>query len=1568
MKFLKSFILLFLLFFAVKTVHAKTEILHQGTGNYEITLYNDSKISDIENILGSPKLTTASAFGGSAYSFYTDDYNNFLYVETLNDGTIASYITFQEGYETPSYSYGDSYPYSGGSVLSGYLLNDGGSVIGGAYYNRYLENISSSELLKIYNNNFSKSDGYKKGLSKHAVLIFNALQAQDGKTARITFDDAIYDLAASYEKNGGDLRTVINETNERWAFGLQENIRYNGSSLYTMNPLFLARFGTNNTAKSEYPIAIFYYDETKSMVWAFSITQALKEKITEGNLGLTLLNKDDLLVEQNILYLTESLSKDLSEQEIISKISQFSQDGNLYQRNSNDQNYYGVLVDHGGVCAGYSDTLKYLSNINGVFCTTITSPTQNHAFNLCYTSDEWSYYDNQKKLTTPLNAATAYSQLDALAFKNLTYMKSMGYIFDSYAWDKGSTLEAFPEGVTKDFSSKMHVYYDETYTYYIKNVYEKNNGDYEWHSYIIREDRAKGVEKVLAETPYYTRSSIGLVKDKDILYYVDLNYNLSSMDTNGQNKKSLVSRSKNKKIQAVFTREGSLYYSLLNDTTKEAEIIKYQELSGWPELKLYTLDHTKYAYDLAYLEGENSISIIKAIGLNNELPKGRIYIPETINDKPVVGIGDSAFDASSNTQAFTGEITLPKYLKYIGKSAFAHNEKITKINFNDSLVSIGQSAFYKMSGLKGAITIPDSVKTISDLAFAYTTNIEEFSFGENVKMITRSILEGAINLKKVTLGNKVVAIGSDAFTDCVNLSSITIPSTTTHIYSDAFTNTENLKTIILQAKNIESMNFLDTAADIYLHGSSKTGVYAKTNDIAFIDLDHLEGKITLSKEKLTVDLGSEPIALTYKVTPSVYELDYYTWSSDNESVAKVDEEGIVTFTGVGSTMIRLTGDNGLSVSLVVTVNRVNITDFYLSQSTIWLSPGETKQLESLILPEEVASTQTINWYTNDSTIASVSSSGLVTAKEKGTTTITARLTTGLEKEITVEVKDTYVPRSVIKKEYLPGEIASEYHVKNNLNESETVMNLTSTNPSVAKIRDNKLQIVGGGLTILKGTAKTSDVYQVLYVAYPVTRNDGTTQYVGDMDNNSVFDLEDFKLLKEKIGSTNYNDLLIGDLTGDKKIDEEDLQLFAEIILNHTLTLDVDYPDITIKSVFPRTFLSYDAADDVHFKKTTLTVSYENTTGFYDIPVTWESSNPEVASVNNVGEVTYHKEGETIITAKLDEEHTDSIHFYLTDETMSFEKNVYRVKVGSTITPKVTAPYTNRTNSSVTTYSKDPTIASYKNNQITGLKPGTTTITYHMDNYAVTSIVIVEEEKEEVVEEKPITSVYFKETELSLLENEVYYVTPEFNPYDTTMDTTLSFVSSNEKVATITNDGKITAIKEGSTTITASTANGKTATITVTVKKKKKPIEDINVTPMNVTLKIGETKQITTTFVPEDTTEDKTLTYQSNNESIASVSKDGLISAHQKGTTSITVTTKTGIKKEITVTVLGQEENYLLGDMNYSGKIELADFILGLRYYLGTYNNGEGMMDVYDMNGNGKKELGDAILILREYLY
>ncbi len=64
-------------------------LISVGTGNYYIEVTTTTTIDDIKKVLGEPKLTTPSAFGGEAYAFYTDDdYSNYLYIETVEDGKI----------------------------------------------------------------------------------------------------------------------------------------------------------------------------------------------------------------------------------------------------------------------------------------------------------------------------------------------------------------------------------------------------------------------------------------------------------------------------------------------------------------------------------------------------------------------------------------------------------------------------------------------------------------------------------------------------------------------------------------------------------------------------------------------------------------------------------------------------------------------------------------------------------------------------------------------------------------------------------------------------------------------------------------------------------------------------------------------------------------------------------------------------------------------------------------------------------------------------------------------------------------------------------------------------------------------------------------------------------------------------------------------------------------------------------------------------------------------------------------------------------------------------------------
>ena len=104
------------------------------------------------------RLETDSLFGGKAYSFYYGDYfDDYLYIETIADGTIFSYGSVDPSYKTNTYSFGDDYPYTERNALYGCLLSDGGTIIGGVYYNKsvYL-NGSSKKIIAAYRERFEE--------------------------------------------------------------------------------------------------------------------------------------------------------------------------------------------------------------------------------------------------------------------------------------------------------------------------------------------------------------------------------------------------------------------------------------------------------------------------------------------------------------------------------------------------------------------------------------------------------------------------------------------------------------------------------------------------------------------------------------------------------------------------------------------------------------------------------------------------------------------------------------------------------------------------------------------------------------------------------------------------------------------------------------------------------------------------------------------------------------------------------------------------------------------------------------------------------------------------------------------------------------------------------------------------------------------------------------------------------------------------------------------------------------------------------------------------------------------
>lgn len=128
------------------------------------------------------------------------------------------------------------------------------------------------------------------------------------------------------------------------------------------------------------------------------------------------------------------------------------------------------------------------------------------------------------------------------------------------------------------------------------------------------------------------------------------------------------------------------------------------------------------------------------------------------------------------------------------------------------------------------------------------------------------------------------------------------------------------------------------------------------------------------------------------------------------------------------------------------------------------------------------------------------------------------------------------------------------------------------------------------------------------------------------------------------------------------------------------------------------------------------------------------------------------------------------------------------------------------------------------------------------------------------------------------------------------DKTLTYTSNNEPVATVDDSGLITAVKAGDATITVkSNDNTKaTAKVSVTVEEAVVNVTGVTLDATTATMNVDDTKQLSSTVAPSNAT-DKTVTYASKAQGVASVDNKGLITAKAAGTAQIVATTKDGAK-------------------------------------------------------------------------
>lgn len=648
-------------------------------------------------------------------------------------------------------------------------------------------------------------------------------------------------------------------------------------------------------------------------------------------------------------------------------------------------------------------------------------------------------------------------------------------------------------------------------------------------------------------------------------------------------------------------------------------------------------------------------------------------------------------------------------------------------------------------------------------------------------------------------------------------------------------------------------------------------------------------KITL-KDSATVDLGSS-ITLSATVSPSYATDKKLTWSSSDTSIATVSSSGVVTAKKVGAVKITCKNRDG-SASDTCTVKVIKpTTGISLSITSKTLKKGGKVTLKATVTPSDATDKKVI-WTSSNTKVAKVSTDGVVTAVAGGTCTVKVKSSGGQAAacKITVTEKATGISINETVKTMYVGQvdkISATVLPKTATNRKVT---WSSSNTAVAKIAsDGTITAVKKGTVTI--TAKSADggfkASCRLTVGAKVAVK-GIT-----LDKSS---------LKLKVGSTfqflgnvtpsNASEKRIKWSTSDKSVATisstgvvKGIKAGKAVIT--ATTYDGNYSvkcKITVVQPVTGVKLSASSKKIALGKTVTLTASVTPSNAT-NKKVTWSSDNTGVATVTANGVVTAKKAGTAVISAKTADGGFVAIcKITVYVPVMDVDVSVTKLDVPKGQTRVVTAVVapSNATNKKVTWTSSDPNIAKIDSNgKITGVSKGTVVIVCKTDDggYRASCEVNVIQLAEKVK---------LDAVQLNLQAGKYKTVVATLSPSSTSYNS-VKWTSSDKSVAEVSSKGVIKAVKAGTATITATSADGNAkASCKVIVTQ---PATGVTV-DKEATVKIGKTVRLKAKVLPADVTNSK-VTWISSDTDKATVTADGVVKGISQGYVTITVRTADG---------------------------------------------------------------------------
>lgn len=677
-------------------------------------------------------------------------------------------------------------------------------------------------------------------------------------------------------------------------------------------------------------------------------------------------------------------------------------------------------------------------------------------------------------------------------------------------------------------------------------------------------------------------------------------------------------------------------------------------------------------------------------------------------------------------------------------------------------------------------------------------------------------------------------------------------------------------------------------------------------------------KVTVRQQVTSVEVTPSATVYTGKtlklkanVLPEAAQNKKIKWSSSDTSVVKVTSDGVITGMRAGTATVTVTSEENskLRATCKVTVKQ-HVTSLKFEEKEIYLNKGAETDLKYTVLPAD-ATNKKVTFTSSDSSVVSVSKDGRITAHKGGKVKIT--VTSADNKDLTAicyviagepasGVSLNYSEKSVYvgSKLTLQATVSpSDAHNKLvRWSSSDAAKASVDSKGVVTVLKSGKATItattVDGGykascvLTLLQRATKLETPVSTLKINRGNTYQLSATVLPADCYNKSY----KWTSADTSIAAVTADGLITAVKAGTVKLTCTSLENSA---VKATVTLTVHEP-VTSVEISESEATLYTPFS----KKLTATVLPENAS---DRSVTWTSSDTSVVKVDNNGNVTAVGKGEATVTVKSnDTGKTDICKFVIFTgvEDIIVEKSAYSLhentslRVGYALNPE------NADDPRITFISSDEEIFCVTDDgTITGIRPGEATLTVaSVQNPAVKKEIPVKITR-------AVTGISLDTAEKTLFAGNTFILNATVTPADAS-DKTVIWTSSDSKVLSVDASGKVTAVSRGFAEITAQTKDGgfieKCSFEVIQLPEEVASDSDA------ASVYLGQSLTLNMTVLPEDTN-DKTLTWKSTDESIATVDQDGKVTPIKLGTCYIVASSiAEGVEKRVELSVLKLSES------------------------------------------------------------